>query len=180
MSTEVKHLFGRIAGRYDLLNRLLSARRDVAWRATALGMLRGAPGTLIDLACGTFDFGLQALAAGHARVVHGSDFCQPMLVAGATKRTGKPLSASVGDALRLPYADGCGDVVSIAYGWRNVDDPAAAMREMRRMLVPGGEVLIMEFCSTAPSAGWSFPSSAAWSPATRPPTATSTTACSAS
>ena len=145
MSTEVKHLFGRIAGRYDLLNRLLSARRDVAWRATALGMLRGAPGTLIDLACGTFDFGLQALAAGHARVVHGSDFCQPMLVAGATKRTGKPLSASVGDALRLPYADGCGDVVSIAYGWRNVDDPAAALREMRRMLVPGGEVLILEF-----------------------------------
>ena len=152
MSTEVKHLFGRIAGRYDLLNRLLSARREAAAAnqaksafLTALGMLRGAPGTLIDLACGTFDFGLQALAAGKARVVHGSDFCQPMLVAGEAKRAGKAMSAAVGDALRLPYADGCGDVVTIAYGWRNVDDPAAALREMRRVLVPGGEVLILEF-----------------------------------
>jgi len=145
MSSEVKHLFGRIAGRYDLLNRLLSARRDVAWRTAALGMLRGEPGTLIDLACGTFDLALQALAAGKARRVHGSDFCLPMLVAGAAKRAGRPLSASVGDALRLPFADGAADVVTVAYGWRNFDDPAAALREMRRVLVPGGEVLILEF-----------------------------------
>jgi demethylmenaquinone methyltransferase/2-methoxy-6-polyprenyl-1,4-benzoquinol methylase len=145
MSTEVKHLFGRIAGRYDLLNRLLSARRDVAWRASALGLLRGSPGILVDLACGTFDFGLQALAAGKARVVHGSDFCQPMLVAGAAKRAGRPLSASVGDALRLPFADGAADVVTVAYGWRNFDDPAAALAEMRRVLAADGEVLILEF-----------------------------------
>ncbi len=84
MSTEVKHLFARIAGRYDLLNRLLSARRDVAWRASALTMLRGEPGTLFDLACGTFDFGLQALAAGRARVVHGSDYSPPRQVAGSS------------------------------------------------------------------------------------------------
>lgn len=145
MSKAVQHMFGRIAGRYDLLNRLLSARRDVAWRAKALALLEGTPHTVVDLACGTFDLGLQAIASGKAVRVHGTDFCQPMLVAGAAKRTGRPISASVGDALRLPYADQSVDAVMVAYGWRNFSDPEAALREMHRILVPGGQVLILEF-----------------------------------
>lgn len=145
MSTTVKDMFGRIAGHYDLLNRLLSARRDVAWRAKALAMVDGTPHTVIDLACGTFDLGLQALTVGKAKRVHGTDFCQPMMVAGAAKRLGQPVSASVGDALRLPFADGAADAVMVAYGWRNFDDPEAALREMSRTLAPGGQVLILEF-----------------------------------
>lgn len=145
MSSAIQHMFARIAGRYDLLNRLLSARRDVAWRAKALALLEGRPGTVIDVACGTFDLGLQALAVGKAQRVHGTDFCQPMLVAGAPKRVGHPLSASVGDALRLPFAEGSADAVMVAYGWRNFSDPEAALREMERVLVPGGQVLILEF-----------------------------------
>jgi len=145
MSQVVQHMFGRIAGRYDLLNRLLSARRDVAWRAKALALIEGAPHTVIDVACGTFDLGLQALAVGKAKRVHATDFCLPMLVAGAAKRHRQPISASVGDALRLPFGDGAADAIMVAYGWRNFDDPEAALREMSRTLAPGGQVLILEF-----------------------------------
>ncbi len=145
MSQAVRAMFGRIAGRYDLANRVLSARRDVRWRRAALAMLDGSPATVLDLACGTFDLGIEALAQGKAQRVHGSDFCLPMMVAGSAKRTGHPISATTADALHLPFADGAFDAVVIGYGWRNFDDPAAALREMRRVLIPGGQVLILEF-----------------------------------
>ena len=138
-------MFGRIAGRYDLLNRVLSARRDVAWRRHALGLWKGQPAEVLDLACGTFDLAREALDQGKAQRVHGCDFCQPMLVAGAKKRQGVPVSASVGDALRLPFADASFDAAMVAYGWRNFGDPAASARELRRVLRPGGQVLILEF-----------------------------------
>lgn len=145
MSVAVQSLFGRIAHRYDLVNRVLSARRDVAWRRRALDLLEVRDGVILDLACGTGDLGLEALARGQARRVHGADFCQPMLIAGASRMRGRAMSASVGDALALPYADGSFDAVTIAFGWRNVDDPAAAAREMARVLKPGGELLVLEF-----------------------------------
>ena len=141
----VKSMFGRIAPKYDLLNRVLSARRDVAWRRTALDLWRGTPADVLDLACGTFDLGLEAITRGKAQRIHGCDFCQPMLVAGAAKRAGLPVSAAVGDALRLPYADASFDGAMVAYGWRNFGDPAAAARELRRVLRPGGQLLILEF-----------------------------------
>ncbi|MBA3709992.1 MAG: ubiquinone/menaquinone biosynthesis methyltransferase [Planctomycetes bacterium] len=145
MAEAVKHMFGRIAPKYDMLNRVLSARRDVAWRRTALGMLTGSPSDVLDLACGTFDLALEALACGKARRIHGCDFCQPMLIAGASKRSGRPVTAAVGDALRLPYADASFDAAMVAYGWRNFGDPARSLAELRRVLRPGGEVLILEF-----------------------------------
>jgi len=142
---QVRGMFGRIAGRYDLLNRLLSARRDVAWRRHALSQLSNPPGLLVDLACGTYDVGLEALTQGLARQVIGLDFCLPMLVAGERKRRGKHLAASAGDCLRLPLADGCARTVTISYGWRNVADQTQAVAEMARILEPGGELLILEF-----------------------------------
>lgn len=145
MSEPVKALFGRIATRYDLLNRVLSARRDVAWRRAALDLVDGRPGTALDLACGTFDLGLEAIARGKAHTVHGSDFCQPMLVAGAAKRRGRPVTACVGDATRLPFADGAFDLAMVAYGWRNFPDAAQSLTELRRVLRPGGQLLVLEF-----------------------------------
>ena len=68
-----------------------------------------------------------------------------MLVAGAAKRRALAVSATVGDALRLPYADGSFAVAMLAYGWRNFGDPAASARELRRVLRPGGRLLILEF-----------------------------------
>jgi demethylmenaquinone methyltransferase/2-methoxy-6-polyprenyl-1,4-benzoquinol methylase len=138
-------MFARIAPKYDLLNRVLSAQRDVGWRRDALDLLDGRPADVLDLACGTFDLGLEALARGKAKRVHGCDFVHGMLVAGAAKRQGRAVSAAVGDALRLPYADGSFDAAMIAYGWRNFDDPGAALRELKRVLRPGGQVLILEF-----------------------------------
>ncbi len=144
-SEAVKDMFGRIAPKYDLANRVLSARRDVAWRRTALAMLEGSPNDVLDLACGTFDLALEALARGKAARVHGCDFSRPMLVAGAGKRTGAPISAAVGDALRLPYADASFDAAMVAYGWRNFGDPARSLAELSRVLKPGGQLLILEF-----------------------------------
>jgi demethylmenaquinone methyltransferase/2-methoxy-6-polyprenyl-1,4-benzoquinol methylase len=140
----VKRMFGRIAGRYDLLNRVLSARRDVAWRRTAVARLK-AHGEVLDLACGTYDLALECLVQGKARRVHGCDFCQPMLVAGADKRSGRPVTASVGDALRLPFADAAFDAAVAAYGWRNFGDPERSARELHRVVRPGGQLLIQEF-----------------------------------
>lgn len=141
----VKGMFGRIAGRYDLLNRLLSARRDVAWRRRALADLRNEPGLLIDLACGTYDVGIEALARNKATQVLGLDFCVPMLIAGNPKRQQLPIAASAGDCMCLPLASGIARTVTISYGWRNVSDPTTALREIERILEPGGEVLILEF-----------------------------------
>jgi demethylmenaquinone methyltransferase / 2-methoxy-6-polyprenyl-1,4-benzoquinol methylase len=142
--SQVRSMFGRIAGRYDLLNRVLSGRRDVAWRRAAVARLRP-HGQVLDLACGTYDLGLACLDQGRARVVHGCDFCQPMLDAGHGKRQGRPLTACVGDASRLPYADGAFDAAVAAYGWRNFPDPAEAARELHRVVRPGGQILLQEF-----------------------------------
>lgn len=145
MSETVKQMFGRIAPTYDLANRVLSARRDVAWRRRALKLVEGSPQDVLDLACGTFDLALEALARGKAARVHGCDFALPMLQAGAAKRAGRPVSAAAGDAQRLPYADGAFDLAMVAYGWRNFGDPAAALAELARVLRPGGQLLILEF-----------------------------------
>lgn len=146
MSDAVRSMFARIAGRYDLLNRVLSLGIDVRWRRTALALLRDdGHNRALDLACGTFDLALAALAAGKAARVDGCDFCAPMLAAGAGKRAGRPVSATVGDALRLPYADGAFDLAMVAYGWRNFGDPATSLAELRRVLRPGGQLLILEF-----------------------------------
>src|SRR4051812_11943362 len=129
MSEAVKDMFGRIAPKYDLANRVLSARRDVAWRRTALAMLEGSPADVLDLACGTFDLSLKALERGKAARVHGCVFSRRMLVAGGAKRAGRQVTAAVGDALRLPYADASFDAAMVAYGWRNFGDPALALVE---------------------------------------------------
>ncbi len=144
-SKDVQAMFGRIAGRYDLLNRVLSARLDLRWRRIAVNLLPEGRGEALDLACGTFDLGLAALRQGRAARIHGCDFSVPMLAAGTAKRRGLALSAAAGDALRLPYADAAFDVAMVAYGWRNFGDPLASARELRRVLRPGGHLLILEF-----------------------------------
>ncbi len=145
MSETVKAMFGRIAPTYDLANRVLSARRDVAWRRSALALLSGEPDRVLDLACGTFDLALEALDRGKARRVHGCDFSLPMLSAGAAKRAGRAVSACAGDALRLPYASAGFDAALVAYGWRNFGDPLASLQELARVVKPGGQLLILDF-----------------------------------
>jgi demethylmenaquinone methyltransferase/2-methoxy-6-polyprenyl-1,4-benzoquinol methylase len=148
----VRGMFASIAPRYDLLNRLLSLGLDRRWRRS---LVRALPALqsgdrVLDLCTGTADVAL-AIAAGTAEPVHvhASDFCEEMLARAARKaappggRTAPLLMAA--DALALPYADGRFRAVTIAFGLRNIQDPLAGIAEMRRVLVPGGRLLILEF-----------------------------------
>lgn len=146
---KVRSMFARIAGRYDLLNRVLSAGIDQRWRRRAArraGELAGA--RVVDVCCGTGDLAL-AFAERGARVI-GVDFTPQMLERAALKggRANGPLYVT-GDALRLPLRDGVADVASVAFGLRNVADRGAGLRELARVVRPGGWVLVLEF-STPP------------------------------
>jgi len=143
-------MFGAIAPRYDLLNRVLSLGRDQAWRRALVARLPalGAGDRVLDLCTGTGDVALTlagALPAGAD--VHAADFCEPMVVEGPRKagaREPRPRFL-VADALALPYADARFAAVSVAFGLRNVERPEDALTEMRRVLAPGGRLLILEF-----------------------------------
>lgn len=157
-STEDEHVIGRavrdmfaaVAPRYDLLNRLLSFGRDFAWRkatARALQEILARPGSVaVDLCCGTGDLTL-ALASVSSGKVIGADFCHPMLQ--RARRKSPPQLSSVfyleADTLVLPFRQGSLDVVAIAFGFRNLANYAQGLREMHRVLKPGGLLAILEF-----------------------------------
>ncbi len=148
-------MFARIAGRYDLLNHVLSMGIDRSWRAATVAkaaearrLERVSPGvermTVVDVCCGTGDLAL-AFAERGARVV-GIDFTPQMLSlavpkAGAEQR----VLFATGDGQRLPVATACADAASVAFGIRNQADPVVGLREMARIVKPGGLVLVLEF-----------------------------------
>lgn len=144
-------MFDQIAGRYDLLNTVLSGGLDRYWRYRAIRTL-GFTGseTLLDVCTGTADVALGAVRAktGAARAV-GVDFAGVMLARGLDKVREGRLAARVqlvrGDAMRLPVADASVDAVTVAFGIRNVQRPEEACREMLRVLRPGGRLAILEF-----------------------------------
>jgi demethylmenaquinone methyltransferase/2-methoxy-6-polyprenyl-1,4-benzoquinol methylase len=144
-------MFDAIAGRYDLLNHLLSAGIDRRWRRRAIESLRLTGNErVLDLCTGTADLAIAAARArpAAARVV-GVDFAGAMLGVGQRKLVRERLDGRValvrGDATRIPVADRSVDAVTIAFGIRNVDEVAAACREMRRVLRRGGRLAILEF-----------------------------------
>jgi demethylmenaquinone methyltransferase / 2-methoxy-6-polyprenyl-1,4-benzoquinol methylase len=149
--SRIAGMFDAIAGRYDLLNLLLSAGFDRRWRRRAIRAL-ALSGTerLLDVCTGTADVAIGAATAvpGAARVV-GVDFAAGMLRHGRAKIAAAGLAPRVqlvrGDATALPVADGSVDALTIAFGIRNVQDTSAACREIRRVLRPGGRVAILEF-----------------------------------
>lgn len=144
-------MFDQIAGRYDLLNAVLSGGLDRYWRSRAIRTL-GFTGveTLLDVCTGTADVALGAARrkAGAARVV-GVDFAGAMLAHGRDKVLAGGLASRVrlvrGDAMHLPVADASVDGVTVAFGIRNVQRPEEACREMLRVLRPGGRLAILEF-----------------------------------
>lgn len=147
-SPEIQRLFNRVAPKYDLLNRLLSARRDVIWRRAAARLLAPAvPGPLLDLACGTFDLSLELAGQYPDRPVIGCDFSLEMIKEGAPKlaRSGGRISPSAGDGQCLPFADNSFAGATIAFGVRNIPDRDLALRELHRVLKPGGRLVVLEF-----------------------------------
>ena len=150
----VRSMFDRIAPRYDLLNRLLSAGIDRRWRRSSVDALDLPPGsTVLDVCTGTADLLLEFLGrdAGHRGL--GVDLSEEMLSRGARKLRERGLGARSGvvsgDAERLPVRDGLFDGALIAFGIRNVGEPLRALREIHRVLKPGGRLVILEF-STPP------------------------------
>jgi demethylmenaquinone methyltransferase / 2-methoxy-6-polyprenyl-1,4-benzoquinol methylase len=157
-STKVREMFAQIAPRYDVLNHLLSLQLDRLWRARTAKLLQsilGRPHALVlDLCCGTGDLALALAHAGKARII-GADFAHPMLVR-AKQKTGaetppanqsavSPMPLFEADALRLPFANASFDLVTSAFGFRNLANYEAGLHEIQRVLKPGGTIAILEF-----------------------------------
>ena len=145
----VRGMFGRVAHRYDFANHLLSLNIDRYWRAHTVRRVREVllrpDARVLDICCGTGDLVL-ALAKQGRRVL-GSDFCHPMLVAanGKIARCGAPAELFEADALALPLRDASLDLVTVAFGFRNLANYESGLTEMRRVLGPGGMAAILEF-----------------------------------
>lgn len=147
----VRAMFAGIAGRYDLLNHLLSGNVDKRWRRRVARELKPSmnEGALVlDVACGTGDLALTLDEEGAARIV-GVDFCRPMLEIARSKAATASVTIPFveGDALRLPFAAESFDAVTIAFGLRNLAGVAEGLRELRRVLKRGGRLVVLEFSS---------------------------------
>ncbi len=148
----VRQMFSEIAGRYDQLNRLLSAGVDLYWRwRTVRAVPPPRSGRVLDVCTGTGDLALAYWRHGRGQVrVVGADFAHPMLVLAKRKaarrcRGGRVPEFVEADALELPFPDDCFDVVSVAFGLRNVADTDRGLAEMTRVCRPGGHVVVLEF-----------------------------------
>jgi demethylmenaquinone methyltransferase/2-methoxy-6-polyprenyl-1,4-benzoquinol methylase len=146
----VREMFTSIAPRYDLLNHVLSFNIDRLWwwRAarTFDAILKKPNSRVLDLCCGTGDmtFALRRRASNTAQLI-GADFSHAMLQLAAVKGSGTQLRWVEADALRLPFADSQFDLITTAFGFRNLADYDAGLREIVRVLAPGGEVGILDF-----------------------------------
>jgi len=147
-------MFGEIAGSYDFLNHLLSLGIDRSWRrkTVRLALPRDGAGPILDVCTGTADLALAYWKASRrmsAVYVVGTDFCQPMLNIGIKKcrRAGAADRVELinADTVRLPFPDEMFQIVSVAFGLRNVSDLDEGLREMVRVCQPGGRVAVLEF-----------------------------------
>ncbi len=139
----VKEAFARIADRYVMTNHVLSMGMDVWWRKVVTGRIKRLnPAKLLDVASGTGDLALDIQDALPQTKVIATDFCAEMLEHASSRGVHQTL---VADALDLPYPDGEFDVVTVAFGLRNMSDYERALKEMRRVLKTGGSLVILDF-----------------------------------
>lgn len=147
---KVREMFSLLAGRYDLINDVMSAGLHRKWKRDTVRLaLEGKTGRIrvLDLCCGTGDLAFLAEAASSGAAVTGADFTFPMLRIARKRRmaaNGRSRFAQA-DALRLPFRSGAFDALTIGYGLRNVADLERALAEMRRVLAPGGRAVVLDF-----------------------------------
>jgi demethylmenaquinone methyltransferase/2-methoxy-6-polyprenyl-1,4-benzoquinol methylase len=145
--TQVRAMFDRIAGFYDLMNSVMTAGLHHRWRARAADLADVRPGDrVLDVATGTGDLALElskrVVPGGE---VVGSDFSEQMLARARTKAAGRPgIRFESGDALALPYADGEFQAATVGFGARNFADLERGIAEMARVVKPGGKVVVLE------------------------------------
>lgn len=148
----VRDMFSGIASRYDLLNHVLSINIDKRWRRFVrrqlADVLDRSDATVLDVACGTGDLSIELKGGARAKVI-GSDFCRPMLSLAGRKSNelGLDIPYVEGDALNLPFVDARFDALTIAFGLRNLASFSDGLKELRRVLKPGGKLVILEFSS---------------------------------
>jgi demethylmenaquinone methyltransferase / 2-methoxy-6-polyprenyl-1,4-benzoquinol methylase len=145
----VREIFSTITEKYDFLNHLLSLRRDIAWRRFALKKMHfPRNGKFLDVACGTGDLSIGAALRYPSIRVTGVDFVAEMVQAARKKAAQQSLEKRItflqADALSLPFEDNTFDVTAIAFGIRNIPDRQQALKEMLRVTVPGGQVIVLE------------------------------------
>lgn len=146
---QVARMFDSISGRYDFLNHFLSLGIDIVWRRKAISQLKELhPRQILDVATGTGDFAIEALRL-HPDKVTGVDISEGMLSIGRKKLKERNLDARIelrtGDSENLPFQDNFFDAVIVAFGVRNFENLEKGLGEMRRVLRPGGKVVILEF-----------------------------------
>ena len=145
----VREIFSTITGRYDFLNHFLSLGIDMGWRRFAVKKMNFfTTKGFLDVACGTGDLSIGAARKYPEISVTGLDFVSEMVKTGRRKTAKKNLAGRVflaqGDALNLPFPDNSFDVAAIAFGIRNIPDKKRALQEMLRVVVPGGQVMVLE------------------------------------
>jgi demethylmenaquinone methyltransferase/2-methoxy-6-polyprenyl-1,4-benzoquinol methylase len=142
----VREMFSGIAGRYDLLNHLLSFNIDKRWRRHVrrelAKTLDDPSAVVLDVACGTGDLSIELVSDSNAKVI-GTDFCRPMLVIAAEKTSA--VRFVEGDAMNLGFADCSFDAVTIAFGLRNLSNVSDGLAELYRILKPAGKLVVLEF-----------------------------------
>jgi len=152
----VKEIFSTVTSRYDFLNHFLSLRRDVAWRRFAVKKMSfTSTHRFLDVATGTADLAISAGLSYPQITAVGLDFMKEMLDVGQLKIARAGLSRRIqllrGDALSLPFPGNSFDVAGIAFGIRNIPDRPRALREMARVVIPGGRIMVLEMAFTP---GW--------------------------
>lgn len=146
----VREMFAGIAGRYDLLNHLLSLNIDKRWRRLVsreiADVLDRPDAVVLDVACGTGDLSIELNKNSKARII-GTDFCRPMLALAKSKSELLPQTIPFveGDAMELPFEDEAFDAVTIAFGLRNLANVEHGLIELARVLKPGGQLAVLEF-----------------------------------
>jgi len=147
---QVRSMFNNIAGKYDFLNRLLSLGIDKGWRKKAISLIKQKEKPqILDVATGTGDLAIELLRKHPNAKVIGLDLAVKMLEIGREKasrqKLGDQLEFMEGDAEHLPFDDNTFDSITVAFGVRNFESPEAGLKEMRRVLKPEGQLIILEF-----------------------------------
>jgi len=142
---QVRSMFARISGVYDLMNHLLSLNRDRAWRRQVARRLDTDAWEVLDLCAGTGDLALACVQAERGRTWIAADFCPEMLQGSRGKEGAVHLQLAAADAMNLPFRENSVDAVTVGFGVRNFADVRRGLAEIARVLRPGGQLLVLEF-----------------------------------
>ena len=156
----IRTIFSEISPRYDLLNRIMSLRRDVYWRRRCVELLPADVRRVLDVATGTGDLAMDIARLRPDVRVTGLDFVVEMLMEARRKTADKSFGERIdylsGDAMRIPFKDNSFDAATIAFGLRNIPDRLGALIEMVRVVRPGGRILVLDMTFHRNLGMWCF------------------------